>query len=104
MSRATKVTHLPSARLAPGSYVVKLETNRSYDYNATYTAANAGVGGQPSVVYQAVLTVGSGSSEAAFEPLGTGSVDGADGSVSEGLAGIDTALGLFSAVAVAYRE
>jgi len=93
-----------AARLAPGTYVVKLETNRSYDYNAAYTTANAGVGGQPSVVYSAIMSVGSGPVEATFEPLGTGSVDGSDGSVREGLTGIDTALRLFSRMTVSYRE
>lgn len=93
-----------AARLPPGSYVVKLETNRSYDYNATYTAANAGVGGQPSVIYRALLTIGSGPDKAVFEPFGTGSVDGSDGAVRESLDGIDTALRLFSRMTVATRE
>jgi len=49
-----------SFHIVPGSYVVKLETNRSYDYNATYTKTDSGVNGQPSLVYEALVSIGSG--------------------------------------------
>lgn len=90
------------SRLAPGAYLVKLETNRSYDWNAVFTKKNSGVNGQPSVVYQARVEVGGGPSTAVFEPIGTGSVDGADGAIRPGLAGIDTALELFSSIIMRY--
>jgi len=92
-----------AARLPAGVYVVKLETNRSYDWNNRYTKQNAGVNGQPSIVYRAELTLGGDRAEAVFQPFGTGSVDGSSGAVRDGLAGIDTALHLFSSLSVAYE-
>ncbi len=91
-----------AARLPAGAYVVKLETNRSYDWNAAYTRKNAGVNGQPSLVYQADIEIGTGSREALFRPIGHGSVDGKDGRMLPGLEGIDTALGLFSSLKISY--
>ncbi len=92
-----------AASLPAGEYVVKLETNRSYDWNAAYTKKNAGVNGQPSLIYAARLKLGATGDEARFLPIGTGSVDGSDGAMRPGLDGIDTALSLFSAMTVAYR-
>jgi hypothetical protein len=92
-----------AAGLPPGSYVVKLETNRSYDWNATYTRRNSGVNGQPSLVYRAELAIGGDRTEARFQPFGTGSVDGSDGKISPGLVGIDTALALFSSMNIVYE-
>ena len=91
-----------AARLPAGTYIVKLETNRSYDWNDRYTKDNAGVNGQPSLVYAAELTIGGAADEAAFVPIGTGSVDGSDGDLRPGLDGIDTALQLFASMKVAY--
>lgn len=88
----------------PGRYAIMLETNRSYDWNKTYTKKNSGVNGQPSIVYRAELDIGSGSRTAAFEPIGTGSVDGSDARIQLGLQGIDTALQLFSSLQVTYRD
>jgi hypothetical protein len=93
-----------ASSLPAGDYVIKLETNRSYDYNETFTAANSGVCGQPSIVYRASLSLGQGRVQAAFEPLGRGSLDGSDGKIQEGLAGIDTALDLFSRMSISYAE
>ena len=92
-----------AARLPAGEYVVKLETNRSYDWNAAYTKKNSGVNGQPSVVYEARLSIGGERTEAVFVPVGTGSVDGGDGEIRSGLEGIDTALELFSSMTVSYE-
>jgi hypothetical protein len=89
--------------LPAGRYVIKLKTNRSYDYNAAYPAATSGVCGQPSLVYAAEIAVGEGPAEVEFAPIGTGALDGADGQVYPGLAGIDTALRLFASMKVAYR-
>lgn len=93
-----------AADLPPGEYLIKLETNRSYDYNDTFTRQNAGVAGQPSLIYTARLSVGNGPDQSRFEPIGTGSPDGSSGLISEGLSGIDTALKLFSSMTVSYRE
>jgi hypothetical protein len=92
-----------AGKLSPGTYVVKLETNRSYDWNGTYTKQNSGVNGQPSLLYRAVLRVGGQRDQADFVPIGTGSVDGSDGNVRLGLEGIDTALELFSSMKVSYE-
>ncbi len=92
------------SRIPAGPYVVMLETNRSYDWNGTYTKKNAGVNGQPSVVYRAEIDIGSGPREARFEPIGVGSVDGSDGEIRPSLAGIDTALWLFSSMTVRYID
>jgi len=91
-----------ASSLPVGKYIVKLETNRSYDWNRTYTKKNSGVNGQPSLVYEAEIEVGSGPVEASFRPVGRGSVDGRDGRVQPGLNGIDTALELFTSLKVAY--
>ncbi|MGD9939158.1 MAG: hypothetical protein AB7T74_05100 [Clostridia bacterium] len=91
-----------AARLPAGTYIVKLETNRSYDWNSSYTKDNAGVNGQPSLIYAAELTIGGAADEASFVPVGTGSVDGSDGTMRPGLEGIDTALQLFASMKVAY--
>lgn len=88
--------------LPPGRYVVKLETNRSYDWNATYTKRNAGVNGQPSLVYAAGLELGGPAAALRFQPIGVGSVDGSDGEIRYGLEGVDTALGLFSSLSATY--
>lgn len=88
----------------PGRYVIMLETNRSYDWNKTYTKKNSGVNGQPSIIYRAELTIGSGLMTASFEPIGTGSVDGSDSRIHSGLHGIDTALQLFSSLHVTYLD
>lgn len=93
-----------AAKLPAGDYIILLETNRSYDYNTTYTKDNSGVCGQPSIVYRARLSVGNGSATASFEPVGTGSLDGTDGTIRSELQGIDTALTLFSRMEVGYRE
>jgi hypothetical protein len=90
--------------LVPGSYIIKLETNRSYDYNVAYPKKTAGVNGQPSVVYQAEILVGSGSQQAEFIPIGTGSPDGSDGKMYPILPGIDSALELFSRLLIFYNE
>jgi len=92
-----------AARLPAGEYIVKLETNRSYDWNTVFTKKNSGVNGQPSVIYAAKLTIGGARTTATFLPVGTGSVDGSDGNVKAGLEGIDTALELFSDMKVSYE-
>ena len=93
-----------AAELPDGDYVVRLETNRSYDWNDTYTKKNAGVNGQPSLVYSAPITVGGDDMIVDFVPVGTGSVDGSDGRIRTDLSGMDTAFALFSSMRVAYRS
>jgi hypothetical protein len=92
------------ARLAAGTYVVKLEVNSSYDYNERYTRANSGVNGQPSVIYSGRIGVGKGETEVDLTPVGTGSVDGSDGNIRPGLGGITTALQILQSVRVLYHD
>jgi hypothetical protein len=93
-----------AAALPRGSYVVKLEVNRSYDYNESYTRANSGVNGQPSLIYECAIVVGEGPSKGVFEPVGKGSIDGSDGEIRPGLEGITTALQLLERAEISYDE
>ncbi len=89
--------------LRPGSYVVMLEVNRSYDYNAHYTRTASGVNGQPSLIYRGEIAVGEKPSKALLVPIGTGSVDGSDGSVASGLDDVTTALTIIERAEVSYE-
>ena len=102
-SGATKRDSGLADSLKPGTYVVTLEINRSYDYNDRYTRENSGVVGQPSLIYKCELLVGSGPSKASFTPVGTGALDGSDGKVRSGLDGITTALQLLSSAEISYE-
>jgi len=93
---------LGAGSLAPGVYRLLLEVNRSYDFNPAYPAS-AGVSGQPSVLYEALVTVGSGAQTVEFRPVGRGSVDGSSGRVDPGLGGLTTALDLFRSLEVDFR-
>jgi hypothetical protein len=93
-----------AAVLPRGTYVVKLEVNRSYDYNESYTRANSGVNGQPSLIYECAIVVGEGPSKGVFEPVGKGSIDGSDGEIRPGLKGITTALQLLDSAEISYDE
>lgn len=97
----TRDTPLPES-VPKGKYTVKLEVNRSYDYNETYTRENSGVTGQPSLIYECSIEVGDGPSKATFVPVGRGSVEGSDGDIRPGLEGITTALDLFSSAEISY--
>jgi hypothetical protein len=94
-SGAERVQGIP-ADLAPGAYTVKLEVNRSYDYNQAYPESDpkTGINGQPSVVYAGSIALGTPGARAALQPIGTGALDGSDGSIKPGLSGLTTALEL----------
>ena len=77
-------------KIDDASCVIKVEVNASFDYNSTWTKKNSGVNGQPSLVYQALLPAGQ-KEEVALELVGSGSIDGSDGSVHKNVAGIDSA-------------
>ena len=88
--------------LRPGKYVVKMEVNRSYDYNDRYTRTNSGVNGQPSLIYRAEIDIGNSAASAELVPFGVGSPDGSDGNVRPGLGGITTALKLIDKAEIEY--
>lgn len=94
---------LLAGSLKPGRYVVKVEINGSYDYNARYTRSTAGVNGQPSVIYRGELSIGDGQSDAVLVPFGTGSLDGSNGDITPGLDGITTALDIFKSVEISFQ-
>ncbi len=77
-------------KIDDASCMIKVEVNASFDYNSTWTKKNSGVNGQPSLVYQALLPAGQ-KEEVALELVGSGSIDGSDGSVHKNVAGIDSA-------------
>jgi hypothetical protein len=89
-------------QLKSGKYVVKVEINRSYDYNDQYTRTNSGVNGQPSLIYRAEIDIGDAVSSAELVPFGVGSADGSDGSIRPGLDGITTALKLIDKAEIEY--
>ena len=77
-------------KIDDASCVIKVEVNASFDYNSTWTKKNSGVNGQPSLVYQALVPTGQ-KEELSFELIGSGSLDGSDGSIHKNVAGIDSA-------------
>jgi hypothetical protein len=102
-SGATTRSAALGASLQRGNYVVKLEVNRSYDYNERYTRDNSGVTGQPSLIYACELETGGAASSAVFKAIGTGAVDGSDGDIRQGLEGITTALQLLDSAEIFYE-
>ena len=89
-------------KIDDASCVIKVEVNASFDYNSTWTKKNSGVNGQPSLVYQAILPAGQ-KEEVALELLGSGSIDGSDGSVYKNVGGIDSAKTIVKAVNVTFN-
>jgi hypothetical protein len=81
--------------LPPGAYRLMVEINNSFDFNAAHPETRGNVNGQPSLVYAMPLEIGPAPARPDFvvgEPAGTGSPDGADGSIRPGTAGVDGAL------------
>ncbi len=81
--------------------VVKAEFNTSFDYNSFYTKKNSGVNGQPSVIYGAKISAGQ-KEEAALEFLGTGSLDGSDGKISDEIINLTTARKIVKLVTISF--
>jgi hypothetical protein len=91
-------------------YMVFVEVNHSFDYNADWPdklpstdPRYSGVNGQPSLVYRAEFKAGDGAATMALSPLGTGSMDGKDGEVRPGTKGLTSALDIFSAVGATWK-
>lgn len=79
---------------------IRAEFNTSFDYNESYTKKNSGVNGQPSVVYGADIPADFSSGEIVLSFLGTGALDGKDGSIHEETPGLTTAMEIVKAVVV----
>ncbi|MBL8965511.1 MAG: DUF2271 domain-containing protein [Spirochaetaceae bacterium] len=93
------------APLPAGRYRVRAEVNQSFDFNATWKdklpagdPRYNGVNGQPSLVYEGLLDLGSGQASVTLTPLGAGSATGSDGKSQAGLAGFDTALQILRSI------
>ncbi|HET7839541.1 MAG TPA: hypothetical protein VFL04_07270 [Rectinemataceae bacterium] len=104
-------TWLPPSPLKPGSYLVRVELNQSFDWNEAWpdrlpkddrrwTEAN----GQPSIVWEGVLEIRdtAAPAEAVLSPVGTGSLRGEDGGLRRGLEGITTARDIAASIGARY--
>ena len=80
------------ADLPAGDYLVAVEVNSSFDFNAAYPETKENVNGQPSVVYGVPFVWGASPAAGTAALLGTGHPAGADGAVRPGSAGLDSAL------------
>jgi hypothetical protein len=96
--------------LKTGTYIVKAEINNSFDYNDTYKdslpSGNPLFGeynGQPSLVWQGPLVIGSGRALSRLERLGTGDLLGRNGVITIGTSGLTTALHIVDAISVTYE-
>ncbi len=97
-------------RLISGErYILRLEVNHSFDYNRVWPknarkndSSFSGVNGQPSLVYSAEFIAGSGL-PVILTPVGTGSLDGSHGRVTDGTAGLTTALEIIGEATVVSR-
>ena len=86
-------------------YFVFAEVNKSFDYNEFYPkdaeknfAEYSGVNGQPSAVYRAELSFEN--PEAKLELIGTGSIDGKNGSIEDKTETLTTAKNLVEKIVV----
>ncbi|HRY72454.1 MAG TPA: DUF2271 domain-containing protein [Spirochaetia bacterium] len=91
------------AGLEPGLYRIRLEANQSFDFNAAYPEKDGNVNGQPSLVWEALIQLGQAEATARLEAAGSGSPTGADGLLSPGTKGLDSALGILGKVEARYR-
>ena len=76
-----KINHCPE------KFVMKMEVNNSFDYNEYYTKD----GGQPALVYSAVVDVSQPSREYEMNLVGRSSPDGSDGGLYSNLFTVTTA-------------
>lgn len=81
----------------PEKFVIKMEVNNSFDYNECYTkdgdkgTAQTKDGGQPALVYSAVVDVSQPSSEYEMNLVGHSSPDGSDGGLYSSIFTVTTA-------------
>jgi hypothetical protein len=103
-------TWAPPAGLAPGSYRIRAELNLAYDWNEAYpdklptsdprwSAAN----GQPSILWEAELVLGTATTSAELAPVGSGSLDGSDGALRSGLEGMTSARRIAASITATYK-
>ena len=104
----TKEWNIPEG-LSPGKYVMKAETNNSFDYNDRYkkdlpedhpdfNAEN----GQPSLVWKGELTFGQKDAKVSLSPCGHGHPTGKDEKLYTDMKGITDALQIVESIEVEY--
>jgi hypothetical protein len=91
-----------AASLPEGQYTVKLEINRSFDYNSAFPAMADDVDGQPSLLYQGQIAVGNSPASVELAIVGRSVREGTGFAFTTDLAGIDTALQLLANAVVRY--
>jgi len=86
--------HINKDLLVSGNkYNVFLEINNSFDYNDFWHETNSGVNGQPSLVYCGTFSAGQEDRiEISSNPIGYGSVDGSNGTITNETKNLTTAL------------
>ncbi|MCR5288462.1 MAG: DUF2271 domain-containing protein [Treponema sp.] len=83
--------------------VIKAEFNTSFDYNESYTKKNAGVNGQPSVIYQALIPQeATGNIPLSF--AGTGTLNGSDGVIHTQTEGLTTATTIVDSISISFSK
>ena len=86
-----KITDVPS------KFIVKMEINNSFDYNAHYTIDGvngsiiAAIGGQPAIIYSAVVDLNAVQKEYELYISGQSSYDGHNGEISPNIDNLTTA-------------
>jgi Predicted periplasmic protein (DUF2271). len=98
------------ASLEPGEYKVLVELNSSYDWNEAYPDKLpksdprwSEVNGQPSIVWEAMIDLGTEPVTASLAPMGTGALRGEDGELRAGLDGLTSALDIAASISAVYR-
>lgn len=83
-------------------YNVFLEVNHSFNYNSYWTKDNSGVNGQPSLVYHAQFTAGQ-KENVSLVPIGYGSVDGSNGTITRELENLTSALNIVGNACIVWK-
>jgi len=88
----------------PFKYIVKMEINNSFDYNANYTidgvngSTIAAICGQPAIIYSAVIDLNAVQKEYELSISGQSSYDGHNGEISPNIDNLTTAREIVSRV------
>ena len=97
------------AGLNPGPYVVRVEINHSWDYNDVYADDldesddnfNS-QGGQPSVLWEGIIELGSRPAECAMKVVGRGEPNGRDGLVNKDIENLGSALKIAGSITATF--
>ena len=92
--------------LTEGSkYKVFLEVNNSFDYNDSWSDKNSGVNGQPSLIYCGTFTAGQdGIINIPSIPVGYGTVDGSNGTITTETENFTTALKIINGAQIKINQ